>query len=1379
MSGETLCRVCAALAALFVCVTGLAARSGAEPLQRSEVPEPLRPWIDWALRGYSDSGEDRTPCPIPRSRCEFATRLSLDLGERSGTFRAEWSVARESWVRLPGDENLWPQEVRVDDKPAAVAKQGTDPVIHLKPGRHAASGSFAYAALPEGIAIPPDTALVSLRVGGEKVAFPRRDDPGRLWLRERAVETGEAARLDLSVDRRVTDSVPLVVETRIELRVAGKSREVVLGPVLPPELIPIALESPVPARLEPNRKLRVQLRPGSFELRIRARAPGPVTSLAPPAAEPPWDESEVWVFEAEPEVRVVDVEGVTAVDPQQTTLPEDWRRLPAYVVPRDAAMKLVERRRGDAHPAPDELSLERTLWLDFDGRGFTAHDAISGRLSRSWRLEMAQPVQLGRVAIDGRDQLITRVAESQLDGVEIRQGVARVEADSRIEGAVRRLPAVGWAQDFASVRGHLMLPPGWRLIHASGVDRPSPTWLEHWTMLEIFLALITALAVYRLHGRVWGAVALVTLVLLYPEPGAPHYAWLLVLGLDALRRVIPEGRARTAVVALGLAAAVGLVAIAVPFAVSHLRAAMYPSLEFGGLAPAAGIVARSQAPEERTIEAFNKGERRPQALAPSALAEPETPAPARAKGRADSFDLARDLPFSSSSYFEQAPGALVSTGPGLPSWNWRAVELTWGGPVARTQEMRLWLVPPWLNFALGFVRVGLLAALMLVVLGLYPRVTPWLRGLRGGAAAALLVTALFGLAPAARADGFPPNDLLETLAKRMNELPGCGMSCVTSPRLTLEVAGDTLRASVELHAAVYAAAPLPGGAADWLPESVTLDGASAAGLSRDSGGGLWLELAPGVHQVVLEGRLPPREAVQIPLPLRPARVESRVTGWVLSGVGADGRPEASLQLARPERPVSGAERLEPTELPPFARVTRTLRVGLVWTVETRVDRVSPAAGALFVAVPLLPGESVTTESVRVEDGKAQVSLAPGVATGGWTSSLQPSAKLSLTAPADAPWSEVWALDVSPVWHAEVSGIPPLAATGDYVVRTRQWRPWPGESLEIAFSRPAATEGRTLTLDGAALEVTPGLRAYDANLSLTLRASRGDTHAVTLPEDAELLSVAIDGKRQPIALVERKVVLPVQPGRHSAEIAWRAPRGIAFLTRTPEVDVGAPVVNAGLELALSLDRWTWFVGGPRLGPAVLWWSLLAVAALLSLGLARSRLTPLGVASWFLLFVGLTQVPIFLALVVAGWLLALGWRREHPFESVGVFDFAQIVLGAWTVAALACLVVAVHQGLLGMPEMQISGNGSTGSLLRWYHDRAASDLPRAWVVSVPLLVYRLAMLAWALWLAAALLRWLRWGWESFSSGGAWRRGPPRPPRRLRRQANESQPSAAPPV
>jgi hypothetical protein len=73
------------------------------------------------------------------------------------------------------------------------------------------------------------------------------------------------------------------------------------------------------------------------------------------------------------------------------------------------------------------------------------------------------------------------------------------------------------------------------------------------------------------------------------------------------------------------------------------------------------------------------------------------------------------------------------------------------------------------------------------------------------------------------------------------------------------------------------------------------------------------------------------------------------------------------------------------------------------------------------------------------------------------------------------------------------------------------------------------------------------------------------------------------------------------------------------------------------------------------------------------------------------------------------------------------------------------------------MQIQGNGSSGSELLWYQDRASGPLPDAWVLWVPLWVYKVAMLAWALWTAQALLGWLRWGWSCFGEGGLWRARP----------------------
>jgi hypothetical protein len=160
-------------------------------------------------------------------------------------------------------------------------------------------------------------------------------------------------------------------------------------------------------------------------------------------------------------------------------------------------------------------------------------------------------------------------------------------------------------------------------------------------------------------------------------------------------------------------------------------------------------------------------------------------------------------------------------------------------------------------------------------------------------------------------------------------------------------------------------------------------------------------------------------------------------------------------------------------------------------------------------------------------------------------------------------------------------------------------------------------------------------------------------------------------------------------------------------------------------------------------------------LLSFGLARTGLTPLRMRHWFLLGVGLSQSPVQVGLVVVGWLLALGLRAKlEAGRNNHLFNLVQIALALLTLVALTMLYSAVETGLLGLPEMQVAGNDSTAYVLNWYQDRAGDILPQSRVVSVAILFYRLLMLAWALWLALALLRWLKWGWTCFTTNGLWR-------------------------
>ncbi len=1331
----------------MVLALALAPQAHAERLQAKDVPAPLQPWVSWVLRGHEGD-----LCPTVASaggRCAWPSRLELDLDGEGGSFRQQWWVEVESRIELPGGKGGWPDDVTVDGVAAVVTANKDVPVLRLAPGRHIVAGRFAWPEMPQWLMIPPHSGLLRLRIGGTEIPFPSRELRGRLWLRgfEREVQSEDT--LEVAVVRRVVDEIPMIVETRVELKVAGRNRELLLGKVLLDGFTPLSLTSPVPVRIESDGRLRAQLRPGVWSVTMTARqdsAPtAPIAELALGDAGSPWDEQEIWVFEARPGLRLVQVEGVDAVDPAQTTLPDEWRNLPAYLMDSGAAMQLVEKQRGDA-PQPDRLKLERTWWLDFDGNGATVRDQIMGNIGTNTRLSMASPTELGRAALHDDDQLITRLTEDGPLGIEIRRGHTWVEADSRIDGDVSTLPAVGWDHDFYSVNGTLRLPPGWRLVHATGVDGVSRSWIASWTLWDIFLSLVTIAAFSRLWGLAWGAIAATAMLLTWIEPGAPQIAWVAVLAAHALVGAVERLEYPRLASVLRAARAIALIVLAlatVSYAVAESRRAMFPVLEHARVSVGATA-------EESELDKYTQSRLRALGYAEpeqTPLADIEIASVARRVGKT-SYSSHRQRMLAPD------PNARVQTGPGVPAWQWNEVNLRWRGPVESSQQIGLTLLSPAANRALGFIRVLLVGALLLCVLrAAAAGFGEWRRTSPKSAATMLLAASLFA-APAARAADFPPQPMLDQLRDRLLERPECAPDCVSSPRLHVDISNDVLTLRVEVEAAARASLALPVGTR-WRPPDVLIDGSPAEALTIGPEGGLWVLVTPGRHEIVLRGTLPADDEVQIHLRTRIHRVTLAAEGWLVGGVRRDGSAEGSLHLTRIAQQSAESAALEPGRLPPFVEIRRELLLGLEWSVTTTVVRRSPPGTAVALEVPLLAGESVLNAGIEVDDERATVALGPRVPSVSWTSAIKPTENLRLQAVSLANARERWLLTVGPMWHVEPSGIPAIQVPTQRGEASLEWRPWAGEVVDLAVTRPSGAAGRTLTIDKSVLTVDPGFRATDVHLALTLRSSRGAEHAVLLPTDATLGSVAIDGSQQPIRAVGRTLTLPIAPGRHSVAINWREPRGLGTIFRSPAVEIGATSVNATVEVQMPRDRWTLFAGGQQVGPVILFWPLLAVLVPVSFLLGRIGSTPLRARHWFLLGIGLTQVPLVLSLIVAGWLLALAWRgRAGDTLAPTAFDLGQLVLVAWTGLALIVLAFSVQQGLLGLPEMQIAGNGSLSHKLRWFQDRTATELPEVWVLSVPLLFYRAAMLLWALWLTQALLGWLRWGWSQFTKGGLWR-------------------------
>lgn len=1365
-------------AMLGVVVTLATAHSIAAPVA---VPPELEAWRGWALDGL-----EYRRCPLIATsqadsaaafRCVWPERLSLSLDARGGRFTQQWQLYAQSWVRLPGNSEHWPQDVRVNGAPGAVVMRDGHPALQLLQGAYAVSGTFEWAARPEQIEIDPRTALVDLSIDGRNVAQPERPG-GAVWLGKRR-SAEQAERMEVQVYRLVADEVPVRLVTRIRLQVAGDAREELLARALPPGFVPTALQGALPARLEPDGHLRVQVRPGTWELTLSARGAGAAAQIARPAGDGEWAREEIWSFQSNDRLRIAAVEGVEGIDPAQANVPQEWRTFPAFRMARDSKLSITERSRGLQNADDNRLTLARSLWLDFDHGGLTAVDHISGRMLRDWRLETASPFAVQSASAGAESVLITRNPDGKGVGLEVRSPMLNLQATTRSSRSGGTLPATGWQARFDSVSGQLNLPPGHRLIAVAGADSAPTAWFERWGLWGIFGVLIVAVFAGWLGGVPLGAVAFAALLLTYQEEPSYIWLWSNLLAAMALARAAPEGRLLRFARSYRLASFVVLGIALLPLVWGQVRLALYPQLE-GRLAIPMGMAVEADAvaPAAAPPVVADVAE-----AVPAPMAEVVVEEKSREARRTDSYKNAANQPISVSGGLNYrqvvqryAPGTLLQTGPGIPRWRYGSHPYSWSGPVEAEQTVRFIYIGPVLLGLWRIVSVMLLAALFAALLrasGLANWRWPPGWGDRFGrssvAAASVCLGLLVFASPASHAQPALDSELLQELRQRLTRPPECVPTCADISYARVNVRADSLDVTLQVSALATVAVAVPNAADRWQLESVAVDGRASLAVAREGDDSLWIPLTAGAHTVRLAGRLASAESIQLAFPTPPRHVSVSNEGWDVSGVSEGRLLAGSIELTRRRGSADRGAALDAaSEFPAFVRVTRNVDLSLDWTVSTSVERIAPERAAIGVEVPLIAGESVLSESVEVREAKggrvALVGLERGQDFAQWSAGLPRGEQLELRLPADAPRAEVWRFSVSPQWNVTFTGLPAVlpedqsAATWVY-----EFHPRPGESVQMRIQRPERAEGATLAVDSVQQNLQVGKRSSTTSLDIGYRSTQGGRHVIKLPKQARVLGVQLDGQSAQVRPVGDELSLELRPGTHRIGLQWITPAGASLRTQPLAVDLRTPASNIDTSLSLPPDRWPLLAYGPGVGPAIVYWGELVIFIGMAWLLGRSSRSPLRTHEWLLLGLGLSTRSWVVLVVVAIWLFALRWREGwNGPVSRWRFNFVQLLLATLTVIAVGCLVFAGIRGsLLAAPDMGLQGPGSYGNQLSWFDDRTAGLLPQPTVISAPMWMYRVLMFAWALWLVFALLRWLRWAWQAWKSNGYWRGPLPKAP------------------
>lgn len=1358
---------------LFLLVLSCLAAKVAMGSVPTSVPPALAPWVPWVLR---DAGDET----CPSGRCLALSSVSVDVRGAKADFVLTGRRWNRGFVRLPGDSSLWPESVRDASGPVPVIASGEVPAVMLEPGPFRVAGTIRWTRRPASIELPGGAALEVLSVDGRSVA----SSDGELWLKREDTEVDEVAdtagSLELRVFRTVSDGIPVELETRLVLAVSGKSRRVDLPSVLPVGALPVELESPLPAQLSREGRLSITASPGTWEVLVRSVWVRPPATFASSASGAPWPEQEVWSFEADPSIRTVQIEGGAPVDARQAGVSPRSQSLPAWSVPRGRNLQVREVLRGDPMTDSVKLELRRKVWIDFDGDSATVLDDLQGAVLKPVRLSASKELSLGRATVDGQGVVLTASAPGE-EGFPLVVGHRSISLLSRWDrGFASVLPATTAQWDHASGDMRVYVGPGWRLIDLLGPGSSYGTWAAGWNLWSIFLVVLVSSLVARLAGRRVGALAACVFILGMSD-GIATGCWVhlaaVLLVWTLVRSKFPGSRPELFLRFWSAFAALAVVFVLVPFTVEQARLAVHPSLSVSNGGSSFEMMDFGMAKKE---EAAPQMETRRVPSAPRAPAEAmqnsvmdkiqtsdglmgEDVDPASANmidvilaggggersakvkvPEARSIALSPGQPGAKAAKFED-PFLLggIQSGPGEPSWDYGSGVLVWEGPVSPAQGVRiLALAPAWMRLWRIAMVVGAWLLAWFLARAVLPGVLDKIRLSPGGFPGrkpSILAAAVLLAATGARAE-IPSEEMLGQLKKELLRTKSCDGPCARVGEARLSVRGNAATLELEVHAAARAEVGLP--EASWIPRSVVVPKGAAG---RDNDGGMWAVVEPGIQTIRMEGSIRGNELlVGFPEGSVPYRRRIEAPGW-----SREGDDPGSVRLTRSSGPAkedAHEDDSSKAELAPLVAITRVVDLGREWTMTTSIERASGFQGAVALEVPLVDGETVLG-NLAVDSGRAKVVLNPGQQELSWSSRLPVGPRVFLRAESTSLWTETWVVESAARWHVEPSGLARVKASRP------TWKPLGGETLSVAVRAPKHIEGAMFTIESARLDVDAGQGSSQVVLNAVVLAGIGGEILAKLPEGARVGSARVRGVEvNPVRARDGRYRIAVAPGTSAIEISWLQEGIGQFLRRAPEVALSAAGANVVVGLAEPSSGWIVATGGPGVGPAVLWWGVVAAMLLLAGILSRIPGQPLGFWSWFLLFLGTSTVGKLTAIPFVVWVAVsiLRARAKPGRWSHRKFATIQSAAVLLTLVAWGCLLATIPRGLLGRPDMLVA---TPLDGYAWFVDRIDGTFPRPWQLVLPLWLWRVLLLVWCIWLVRASLAWGKWGWDAFTSGGIW--------------------------
>jgi hypothetical protein len=1312
------------------------------------IPPGLTEWREWVL--YE---QDHLFCPQQLQShndeehskphiCAWPITLDIQAFDDHAVFESHWFSYTDSEIPLPGSVDLWPEQVLVDGQAAVVTPNTLGrPSVIVAPGEHTLQGRINWTEIPWSLDAPAQSGVVQASLNGKPIVPLIRGTNGYIHLSNASIPKQEKDRTDIVVARLIQDGFPLTMNVYIDIDIYGQNREERIGPVVLPGFEIFNLESKLPVKINDDGSLQLQLQKGAYEIVVQLRATQVITQLQKPELPKPWPNEETWSFAPDLTLRTVRVESPHLADRTQvhtaTGLPLDNA---VYLLRDNDPFKLIELNRGITD-FNNEISISRHTWLNLDGNTLINRDEVTGIARSDWRFNIQQPYRLlsaeDQDLLKDKHLLITQfnnaLNPSQLDeGVEWRNPNINMAVTMQTE-FTHTTPLSAWQHTVDKLNTTLQLPPGYRLLHATGYDQVRGSWLSRWDIFSVFLLILTTTVVFRLLSWPQALASFVLLSLGMHEFYAPTLLLLISALLLLLNQWVEQKKGQKLINKITLAAILLLAIQIFFFTLNQLQSALYPQLET----------------ETITLNLDTEAKSYPLASLSPKVDE-------------EDFSLDRiQVTGSRIASPGQAltindPNAHLQAGKGIPDWEWNRYHLYRNGPIAADEQQTLFILKPWQQF---IVRIALVISGLYLLFYLarlcFPKVT---------LPTALLISAVGLLAPSmvSAQDHFPSDKQLSDLQARLVQQDRCMNHCTSLSQVSMSDSqqGELITLSGTIHSAANTSFLLPKNNTEypWAIQSLMIDGHIAPVYKRDSD--YLIPVSPGIHQLTMTVYAQRFQQLSFTFADRQTYFDIDLEHWQDYGLANHRLNNNTLTLNRRAIQQTAVEsNASNYQIKPFIKVERVFSLGLDPHFDIKFQQGHSNNSAIHVEYPLYPDELFLRSSAEAKDDNHRIkfTVEPDDIQHIYTE-IPLLDHYEFAANSNPDIAEQWSIVVSPLLHVEFEGSTPLATPSDHADWGHLYyffKPTAGETLSIKVARPQAIPGNTIAIQNATHHSSVGRNFSESTLNMELIVTRAGNYRIPFPDDAELLHIAINDTEAPVQVIDGALEIPISTNTNTIDIQWRQKIDNHWHLQTPALDLQQPMANITTVIDAPEERWLLWVYGDGIGPALRFWSLLAFMFVVAFALSRIQASPLAFHQWLLLGFGFSVVHSWWFVWIVGFFFILAKRRSSPpnFEHQWRSRAIQTAFILLSVITFILLIATVANGLLSKPDMHISNPLSYYEPLHWYQDISSGALPSSGVISVPMWFYRVAMLLWALWFSLQFVQWLRWTWGSLNAGGFW--------------------------